>query len=108
MSAHVGLFCTYEYTKRHYLDTSQHQPVTAAACGVAGAVVHDFFLTPSDVVKQRLQLGAYKGPWDCVVSVIRMEGAGALYRSFPIALFQNAPYTGIVSRNQSQSVGVRL
>lgn len=49
-------------------------------------------MTPMDVIKQRLQLGYYNGVSDCFKSVIRQEGARALYISFPTTFLMNLPY----------------
>lgn len=102
--AHIGLFSTYEFAKASLLDLEgeDHQPLRAAACGAMATVAHDMVLTPSDVVKQRLQLGGYKGTLDCVTSVYRSEGAMAFYRSLPATLAMNAPYMGVlVAANES-------
>merc|ERR1719346_173024 len=73
--AHAGLFGTYELAVEKLIDEEQgHQPLRMAACGAASTFVHDAILTPCDVMKQRLQLGRYGGPWDCMLSMWRYEG----------------------------------
>lgn len=104
--AHVGLFGTYELARSNLLDADEEaqaaQPMRAAVCGALGTVVHDCVLTPADVVKQRLQLGRYLGPIDCISSMLRHEGVASLYRSLPATLAMNVPYTGIlVAANES-------
>jgi len=102
--AHIGLFSTYEWQKAQLLDLegSDHQPVRAAMCGASATVAHDVILTPSDVVKQRLQMGGYRGAFDCVASIARLEGASAFYRSLPATLAMNVPYMGLlVAANES-------
>eukprot|EP00927_Polykrikos_kofoidii_P064560 TRINITY_DN5988_c0_g4_i1.p1 TRINITY_DN5988_c0_g4~~TRINITY_DN5988_c0_g4_i1.p1 ORF type:complete len:344 (+),score=43.29 TRINITY_DN5988_c0_g4_i1:56-1087(+) len=103
--AHIGLFGTYEYAVARLIDqrrSEEHQPLAAAACGASGAVAHDFILTPSDVVKQRLQLGRHNGATDCVMSMLRQEGVLAFWRSLPATLFMNVPFTAIlVATNHS-------
>jgi len=100
--AHIALFSTYELLQAHIQEDDGKAPLRAAFCGVAGAFVHDFFMVPSDVVKQRLQLGAYRGPMDCLLRIIHLEGVAALYRSYPVTLAMNAPYTGVlVAMNES-------
>lgn len=94
--AHIGLFGTYEYSKKYILTKDSNQPWRTAACGVAGSIVHDGFMVPMDVVKQRLQLGAYKGVGDCVISIVQREGLMGLYRSYAVTLMINAPYTGVL------------
>ncbi len=53
------------------------------------------FMTPFDMVKQRMQLGFYKNVVDCVRSVVRSEGVRAMYVALPTTLMMNIPY-GIV------------
>lgn len=54
------------------------------------------FLTPFDVVKQRMQLGYYKNVVHCVRTILKTEGIGALYASFPTTLMMNIPFGGIM------------
>lgn len=105
--AHIGLFCTYEYTKAKLmnLETAEHQPARAAACGALATVVHDMIITPTDVVKQRLQLGRYQGTLDCVRQMLRHEGPRAFYRSLPTTLISECPFHGVlVASNESLKV----
>jgi solute carrier family 25 iron transporter 28/37 len=96
--AHVALFTVYETMKKNLESKedgtlgSQH----AAICGIAATAAHDCILTPMDVIKQRLQLGCYQGAIDCAKSVIRTEGMGALFRSYPTTLAINAPYGAVL------------
>mmetsp|Transcript_42319 Transcript_42319/g.95246 ORF Transcript_42319/g.95246 Transcript_42319/m.95246 type:complete len:342 (-) Transcript_42319:66-1091(-) len=102
--AHVGLFGTYELAKAHLIDvhSAEHQPTRAAACGALSAIVHDTILTPTDVVKQRLQLGGYSGAGDCYAKIWRLEGLSGFYRSLPTTLAMNVPYNGLlIAANES-------
>jgi len=59
-------------------------------------------MTPLDVVKQRLQLGFYRGVFDCFQKVLKYEGVRALFVSFPTTLLMNIPYGGVmVAANES-------
>merc|ERR1719436_1315492 len=105
--AHIGLFCTYESAKARLMDleSTEHQPLQAAACGAVATVVHDSVITPMDVVKQRLQLGRYRGTVDCIASVWRHEGLWAFYRSLPTTLISECPFHGVlVASNESLKV----
>merc|ERR1711935_440915 len=52
-------------------------------------------------IKQRLQLGHYTGMAHGIRHVLRTEGYGGLYRSFPVTLAANVPYGMImVSTNE--------
>jgi solute carrier family 25 iron transporter 28/37 len=96
--AHVALFSVYEAMKER-LESKESGVLAshhAAICGVAATAAHDCILTPMDVVKQRLQLGCYQGAMDCTRSVIRTEGLGALFRSYPTTLVINAPYGAVL------------
>jgi solute carrier family 25 iron transporter 28/37 len=111
LPAHVGLFCTYEAMKAQIMDLEhvEHQPVHAAACGVVATVVHDTIIVPTDVVKQRLQLGCYSGTYDCIKSVWRKEGFIAFYRSLPTTLLSECPFHGVlVATNESMKVLLNL
>lgn len=91
--AHALYFSTYELVKAATLD--ERGDVTAygsALAGGAAVVSHDMILGPLDTVKQRLQLGHYKGLTDALNQMIRNEGAVSLLRSFPITLATNIPY----------------
>jgi solute carrier family 25 iron transporter 28/37 len=96
--AHCGLFITYELGKDWLLQTGNvHQPMHTAVCGAVAASVHDVILTPTDVIKQRLQLGCYNGPFDCVRTILQTEGPNALYRSLPVTLMSNVPNTAVLA-----------
>lgn len=108
--AHCGLFITYEMGKQQLVKTDkQHQPLLVASCGAAAQTVHDVVLTPTDVVKQRLQLGCYKGPMHCVRDMIHAEGIGALFRSLPVTLITNGPHTAVLAVvNESMKTSLGL
>lgn len=60
------------------------------------------FLTPFDVVKQRMQLGYYKSVTHCIRTVLKTEGLAAFYMSFPTTLMMNIPFGGVmVAVNES-------
>eukprot|EP00937_MAST-01D_sp_MAST-1D-sp2_P005758 g5758.t1 len=101
--AHAAYFSIFEALKRTLgADRPGHHPLAAGAAGAMATVAHDIIMTPMDVAKQRLQLGYYNGMWDLFRTVLRQEGAGALYRSFPTTLLMNVPYGAVmVSTNES-------
>lgn len=109
--AHVGLFGMYELARTRLMVTNsqEHQPLRTAACGGAGALVHDALLTPHDVVKQRLQLGRHVGAVDCIASTWRAEGFRAFYRSLPATLAMNVPFTAtLVAVNESLKLAMQV
>lgn len=115
--AHVALFTTYEASKRildrmgtksslNYNKNSKFRGVQSriynylispTICGGISTMSHDIISTPIDVVKQRLQLGSYKGISSCVLTMLKEEGARSFFRSLPITLFMNAPQAGLFS-----------
>ena len=58
--SHGIYFVVYEYMKSFLGATDdEHRPLETSAAAAAATVVADAFMTPLDVVKQRLQLGCY-------------------------------------------------
>lgn len=96
--AHALSFTVYE-TFRRLTGAShghgEHHPVATAISGAAATLTHDALLTPTDAVKQRLQLNVrpYSGMLDCLRHVLRSEGFGALYAGYTTALTMNLPYS---------------
>lgn len=100
--AHALYFSTYEAVKRSFLD--EHDNLSAVhgmMAGGAAAIGHDVVMTPLDTIKQRLQLGHYRGMMDALFHITKKEGYASLFRSFPITLFTNIPYGAVmVSTNE--------
>ena len=64
--AHACYFSLFEAMKKGLgADKEGHYPFRAALCGASATFVHDFMMTPFDVVKQRMQLGYHKNLLDC-------------------------------------------
>ena len=57
---------------------------------------HDFFITPSDVIKQRLQLCKNLTATQCFKNIMAEDGIAGLYRSYPITVLMNIPYASMV------------
>jgi solute carrier family 25 iron transporter 28/37 len=94
--AHVALFTSYEFTKKTLLEGREHDPLRAAACGATSTFCHDLFLTPMDVVKQRMQLGNFSTVRHCFFEITRREGVAALFRSMPTTLIMNLPFGSVL------------
>jgi solute carrier family 25 iron transporter 28/37 len=60
-------------------------------------VLSDAVLVPMDAVKQKRQLSlkAYRGTFDCLRTVVRVEGVRALYAGYITTLTMNVPYNFI-------------
>ena len=55
--AHACYFTAYEHLKVYFNFNNQHFDfLSTALIGASTTFIHDFFITPADVVKQRLQL----------------------------------------------------
>jgi solute carrier family 25 iron transporter 28/37 len=91
--AHALYFSCYELVKAATLDDKGKVTTYGSALAGAAAVVsHDVILGPLDTVKQRLQLGHYRGLTHALSTMIANEGFVSLYRSFPVTLATNIPY----------------
>lgn len=101
--AHAAYFSALEAGKERFgVNGREHNVAGAAAAGALATVFHDSIMTPMDVIKQRLQLGYYKGLTHCAASIARTEGVRAFYLSLPVTLFMNIPYGGVmVAANES-------
>lgn len=104
--SHAAYFSAYEVGKKHFgVGQEDHRPLAAAATGALATILHDGVLTPMDMVKQRLQLGYYRGVFDCLRSIINSEGVHYLWRSYPTTLAMNIPYAAaVVSANESMKL----
>jgi hypothetical protein len=95
--SHAAYFAAYELGKEKFgANLPGHHPVAAAAAGALATTLHDAVITPMDVVKQRLQLGYYRGVGHCIRTMLREEGAGSFFRSYPTTLLMNMPYAAVV------------
>ena len=69
---------------------------SGAAVAVA-SVAHDLIMTPLDVCKQRIQIGATANDMcACALAVKQQEGMGAFFRSLPVTVLMNMPYAAVV------------
>ncbi|KEP60859.1 UNVERIFIED_CONTAM: carrier superfamily protein [Hammondia hammondi] len=87
-----GGACTGEKGPQVAAEGAQLSPIESLICGGVATLTHDVILTPMDVIKQRLQLGCYKSPLDCLRTVLQDEGGMALCRSLPATVLLNVPF----------------
>lgn len=53
--AHASLFCMYEYMKdKLEMKNERYDIFTNAFIGASTQIAHDFFIAPSDIIKQRM------------------------------------------------------
>ncbi|CAO3701486.1 unnamed protein product [Rhizopus stolonifer] len=96
--AHALHFGTYEACKEYFGGNAEgHHLVSTAAAGACATLVHDIFMNPFDVVKQRMQLGdsAFVSVRDCARHVYTKEGLKAFYISLPTTLTMSIPFQSI-------------
>ena len=94
--AHALYFATYEVAKEALGgNASGHHPVSTAVAGSIATIVNDGVMTPSDVVKQRLQVAnsPYRGMTDCILRVTREEGLAAFFKSYRTTVSMQATCT---------------
>jgi solute carrier family 25 (mitochondrial iron transporter), member 28/37 len=104
-------FSTYEAVKAALgVRRSQHAPVATAAAGAMATVVNDAFMTPGDVVKQRLQIAnsPYKGMLHCIASTYRQEGLRAFFRSYKTTVWRWTASSVLCWRRHAAAVGKRV
>ncbi|VDK84064.1 unnamed protein product [Dibothriocephalus latus] len=80
--------------KKRLTSPTESNHLLHAFSGASATLVHDAIMTPTDAVKQRLQMfnSPYHTSWDCVVRVLRTEGVSALYRAYFTQLWTNIPF----------------
>ena len=103
--AHACYFSTYEVAKEKFgIDDGNTHILVSGLIGSLATLSHDAFLTPSDVIKQRMQLNNLTTlQW--IRKTIREEGLSALYRSYPVTIMMNIPFAFvIVSANENIKV----
>ena len=93
--AHALYFASYEQVKGMLVKGEAAQsPIAVGLAGGAATAIADAFMTPFDVVKQRMQLrgSPYSGIVACARSILRTEGLGGFFVSYPTTLILNIPF----------------
>lgn len=96
--AHAMYFATYEFLKEIYSSRLEwNGTISSGLAGVTSTLLHDGVMTPSDAVKQRLQMfnSPYRGVFDCIRKVYAADGISAFYRSYTTQLTMNVPFQSI-------------
>ena len=96
--AHAAFFSIYEYSKRSLkIEMDSHLYFFSTFfTGAVATVAHDMIMTPMDVIKQRIQLSGRIGPICMGRKLIREEGVISLYRSLPVTMLMNIPFSGLL------------
>lgn len=91
--AHAIYFATYEQAKRVMVKDAGSEPVAVGIAGACATAISDAFMTPFDVVKQRMQVhGSTGGVLECARRVWRVEGLAGFFVSYPTTLLLNVPF----------------
>eukprot|EP01112_Ceratiomyxa_fruticulosa_P004247 TRINITY_DN146_c0_g1_i1.p1 TRINITY_DN146_c0_g1~~TRINITY_DN146_c0_g1_i1.p1 ORF type:complete len:302 (-),score=31.49 TRINITY_DN146_c0_g1_i1:27-932(-) len=96
--AHAIYFSTYEFFKIQFgANLPGHHPIRSAFAGIIATLASDAVLSPTDLVKQRMQLHLtpYKNVRDCIKQVYRTEGLRAFYSGYTATLLMNIPYHSV-------------
>eukprot|EP00831_Metopus_contortus_P064785 TRINITY_DN57954_c0_g1_i1.p1 TRINITY_DN57954_c0_g1~~TRINITY_DN57954_c0_g1_i1.p1 ORF type:complete len:322 (+),score=41.43 TRINITY_DN57954_c0_g1_i1:27-968(+) len=107
--AHTAFFGTYEFAKARIFqrDGTLHF-LAGFGVGALASMIHDLFLTPMDVFKQRMQLSGCKRAIRYAKLIIKTEGLAALFRSLPVTIIMNLPFSSIlVTVNENMKVYVK-
>lgn len=93
--AHAIYFASYEQAKKILVvGEASHSPTLVGLSGALATVASDAFMTPFDVIKQRMQVhgSVYRSMFDCARSIIQKESFGAFFVSYPVTLILNVPF----------------
>lgn len=96
-----GMYAVYEIAKRKLdqIDGLRNTSVAASIAGFISGVPEALIVTPTQIVKVRLQarehLGRYSGPVDCISTLVREEGIRAFYTGLAPTLFRNCVFNTV-------------
>ncbi|MCJ1481909.1 hypothetical protein MMC06_002070 [Schaereria dolodes] len=103
----IIFFGTYEYSKRHLIDSGVHHSLAYLAGGFIADFAASFVYVPSEVLKTRLQLqGRYNNPFfqsgynyrstvDAARTIVRSEGISALFYGYKATIFRDLPFSAL-------------
>lgn len=98
-----GMYGVYEIVKRRLdqveLIEYRNTSLAASIAGFVSGVPEALIVTPTQIIKVRLQarehLGRYNGPIDCISKLIRSEGLSAFYTGLSPTLFRNCVFNTV-------------
>ncbi|KAK9375241.1 mitochondrial carrier domain-containing protein [Lipomyces chichibuensis] len=100
-------FGTYEFTKRNMIAYGVPETLTHLTSGFVGDLAASCIYVPSEVLKTRLQLQGrynnehfhsgynYRGTWDAIKSIIRIESWSALFFGYKATLLRDLPFSAL-------------
>eukprot|EP00613_Pedinella_sp_CCMP2098_P068714 CAMPEP_0171904718 /NCGR_PEP_ID=MMETSP0993-20121228/4371_1 /TAXON_ID=483369 /ORGANISM="non described non described, Strain CCMP2098" /LENGTH=279 /DNA_ID=CAMNT_0012535749 /DNA_START=32 /DNA_END=871 /DNA_ORIENTATION=- len=93
----AGLFfCTYETVKPLLLSSFGMSP--AASQMLAASIAETMAClvrVPTEIVKQRMQIGAVKSALEAVPSIVKADGILGMYKGFGVTVFREIPFSAI-------------
>lgn len=95
--AHALYFGSYEQAKKMLVPTGTEAASNPLATGISGAIatsIADGFMTPFDVIKQRMQVhgSQHTSVLKCGMDLLKREGPSAFFVSYPTTLLLNIPF----------------
>ncbi|KAH8736036.1 mitochondrial carrier domain-containing protein [Ilyonectria robusta] len=103
----VLFFGTYEWSKRFLIDHGLQQHLAYLSAGFLGDLASSVVYVPSEVLKTRLQLQGrynnshfhsgynYRGTVDAARTIVRTEGASALFYGYKATLYRDLPFSAL-------------
>ncbi|KAL5608178.1 hypothetical protein FOBRF1_008675 [Fusarium oxysporum] len=103
----VMFFGTYEWSKRLLIDHGVQQHISYLTAGFLGDLAASIVYVPSEVLKTRLQLQGrynnphfksgynYRGTVDAARTIVRAEGASALFYGYKATLYRDLPFSAL-------------
>ncbi|KAG5925542.1 hypothetical protein E4U53_003273 [Claviceps sorghi] len=103
----VLFFGTYEWSKRFLIDHGLQQHLAYLTAGFLGDLAASIVYVPSEVLKTRLQLQGrynnphfesgynYRGTVDAARTIVRTEGAAALFHGYKATLYRDLPFSAL-------------
>ncbi|CAN8075499.1 unnamed protein product [Agarophyton chilense] len=89
-------FAAFETLTQFFANSSAsgtNGPVVDFSCGALAFIVCSVVLVPAELMKQRLQAGLYPGFVSGIRTILKKEGAKALYTGYGATLLRDVPYT---------------
>ncbi|KIE02268.1 mitochondrial carrier protein, partial [Metarhizium majus ARSEF 297] len=103
----VMFFGTYEWSKRFLIDHGLQHHLAYLSAGFLGDLAASVVYVPSEVLKTRLQLQGrynnphfrsgynYRGTLDAARTIVRTEGASALFYGYKATLYRDLPFSAL-------------
>lgn len=103
----VLFFGTYEWSKRFLIERGLQQHLAYLSAGFLGDLAASIVYVPSEVLKTRLQLQGrynnphfksgynYRGTVDAARTIVRTEGAAALFHGYKATLYRALPFSAL-------------